>query len=171
MLHFRHSKIHPNLRATAQLAYILTDADCDYGRLFNVFIRFPNVSMTCPILVYWIVAIPIQMAFVFKGYDTFENSIRDFKSPWSLTWFLISKVWFLISKLISDFQVDFWYPTLIIFVPWKPYKTFWKTNETLKVLGVQPMKHKSWKIHVSITNEIHLKIQWNLFSWAMKTLW
>ena len=64
MLHFRHSKIHPNLRATAQLAYIVTDADCDYGRLFNVFIRYLNVSMTCPILVYWIVA--IHMAFVFS---------------------------------------------------------------------------------------------------------
>ena len=34
MLHFRHSKIHLNLKATAQLAYIVTDADCDYGRLF-----------------------------------------------------------------------------------------------------------------------------------------
>ena len=45
-----------------------------------------------------------------KGYDTFENSVRDFKSPWFLTWFLISKLWFLISKLISDFQVDFWFP-------------------------------------------------------------
>ena len=28
------SKIHPNLKATAQLAYIVTDADCDYGCLF-----------------------------------------------------------------------------------------------------------------------------------------
>ena len=45
-----------------------------------------------------------------EGYDTSENSVRDFKSPWFLTWFLISKLWFLISKLISDFQVDFWFP-------------------------------------------------------------
>ena len=34
MLHFQHSKIHPNLKATAQLAYRLKDADCDYGSLF-----------------------------------------------------------------------------------------------------------------------------------------
>ena len=34
MLHFRHSKIHPNLTATVQLAYIITDADCDCGSLF-----------------------------------------------------------------------------------------------------------------------------------------
>ena len=40
-----------------------------------------------------------------EGYDTFENSIQDFK----LLWFLISMPWFLISKLISDFQIDFWF--------------------------------------------------------------
>ena len=34
MLHFRHSKIHPNLKATAQLAYLVADANCDYRRLF-----------------------------------------------------------------------------------------------------------------------------------------
>ena len=51
MLHFRHSKIRPNLKATAQLAYIVTDADCDYGSLFS------NVSMTYPILVYLIVGL------------------------------------------------------------------------------------------------------------------
>ena len=34
MLHFQHSKIHPNLKATAQLAYIVTDADCYYWSLF-----------------------------------------------------------------------------------------------------------------------------------------
>ena len=48
MLHFWHSKIHPNLKATAQLAYIVTDTDCDNGS-FNDFIMFPNVSMTYPI--------------------------------------------------------------------------------------------------------------------------
>ena len=52
MLHFWHSKICPNLKPTAQLAYIVTDADCDYGRLFNVFITFPNVSMTYPDIPY-----------------------------------------------------------------------------------------------------------------------
>ena len=34
MLHFRHSKIHPNLQATAQPAYIVIHTDCDYGSLF-----------------------------------------------------------------------------------------------------------------------------------------
>ena len=36
ILPFQHSKIHPDLKATAhdQLAYIVTDADCDYARLF-----------------------------------------------------------------------------------------------------------------------------------------
>ena len=33
-----------------------------------------------------------------ERYDTFGNCVRDFKSPWFLTWFLISKLWFLISK-------------------------------------------------------------------------
>ena len=35
---------------TAQLAYIVTDADCDCGRYFNIFITFPNVSVTYPIV-------------------------------------------------------------------------------------------------------------------------
>ena len=43
-------KICPNLMLTAQLAYIVTDADCDCGRYFNVFIMFPNISMTYPIV-------------------------------------------------------------------------------------------------------------------------
>ena len=43
--------ICPNLKSTAQLAYIVSDADADCGRHFNVFITFPNVSMTCPIAV------------------------------------------------------------------------------------------------------------------------
>ena len=34
MLYFQQSKIHPNLKATAQLAYVVTDADCDYGSSF-----------------------------------------------------------------------------------------------------------------------------------------
>ena len=34
MLHFRHSEIRPNLKPTTQLSYIVTDADCDCGRLF-----------------------------------------------------------------------------------------------------------------------------------------
>ena len=34
------------------------------------------------------------------------HRIWDFKSPW----FLISKLWFLISKLISNLQIDFWFP-------------------------------------------------------------
>ena len=49
---------------TAQLAYIVTDADCDCGRYFNVFITFPNVSMTFPIVLWDYVA--IDMAFVLK---------------------------------------------------------------------------------------------------------
>ena len=38
-------KICLNLKLIAQLAYIVTDADCDCGRYFNVFITFPNISM------------------------------------------------------------------------------------------------------------------------------
>ena len=40
--------ICPNLKLTAQLAYIVTDADCDSGRYFNVFMMFSNVSMMDP---------------------------------------------------------------------------------------------------------------------------
>ena len=40
MLHFRHSKICLNLKSTAQLAYIVTDADGDCGGYFDVFIMF-----------------------------------------------------------------------------------------------------------------------------------
>ena len=55
-LHFRHSKICSNLKATARLAYIVTDADCVImGAHFTVFITFPNVSITHPVLVYSIV--------------------------------------------------------------------------------------------------------------------
>ena len=43
-------KIYPNLKLTAQVAYIVTDADCDCGRYFNVIIVFPNVSITYPIV-------------------------------------------------------------------------------------------------------------------------
>ena len=44
-------KICPNLKSTAQLAYIVTDTDSDCVRFFNVFIMFPNISMTYPITV------------------------------------------------------------------------------------------------------------------------
>ena len=47
MLHFRHPK---NLKLITQLAYIVTDADCDCGRYFNVFKTFSNISMTYPIV-------------------------------------------------------------------------------------------------------------------------
>ena len=57
MLHFQHSKICPNLKLTAPLAYIVTDADCDCGRYFNVFIMFPNVSMTYPIVLFSIMGL------------------------------------------------------------------------------------------------------------------
>ena len=50
ILHFQHSKNLPSLKSTAQLAYIVTDADCDCGRYFNVFITFLNVSMTYPVV-------------------------------------------------------------------------------------------------------------------------
>ena len=50
MLHFRHSKIHPDLKPTARLAYIATDADCDYRSLcqhfYNVSQRFYDVPYT-----------------------------------------------------------------------------------------------------------------------------
>ena len=47
MLHFWHSKIRPKLKANAQLAYIVMDADCDYGSLFyNVFKCFYDVPYT-----------------------------------------------------------------------------------------------------------------------------
>ena len=34
MLHFQHYKIRPNLKATALLPYIVTNADCDYRSFF-----------------------------------------------------------------------------------------------------------------------------------------
>ena len=37
-------KIYPNLKSTAQLAYIVTDADCDCGRYIYI-LTFPNISM------------------------------------------------------------------------------------------------------------------------------
>ena len=60
MLHFWHSKICPNLKATALLSYAVTDAECDYGRLFK---HFYNVSQyfydvyTYPIIVYLIMGL------------------------------------------------------------------------------------------------------------------
>ena len=42
-------KICPNMKLTAQLAYIVRDADSDSGRYFNVFIMFSNISMMDPI--------------------------------------------------------------------------------------------------------------------------
>ena len=44
-------KICPNLKWTTQLVFIVTDADCDCGRYFNIFITFPNISMMYPIAV------------------------------------------------------------------------------------------------------------------------
>ena len=50
MWYFWNSTIHLNLKATAQLAYIVTDADCDYGSLFltfyNVFQHFCDIPYT-----------------------------------------------------------------------------------------------------------------------------
>ena len=43
-------KICQNLKSTAQLAYIVTDTDCDCGRYFNVFVTFSNISITYPIV-------------------------------------------------------------------------------------------------------------------------
>ena len=34
MLHFQHSKMCPNLKPTAHLVYIVTDADFNCGKLF-----------------------------------------------------------------------------------------------------------------------------------------
>ena len=48
---FSTLRICPNLKSTAQLAYIVRDADCDCGRYFDIFIMFPSVSMTYPIAV------------------------------------------------------------------------------------------------------------------------
>ena len=48
MLYFPHSK---NLKPTAQLVDIVTDADCDYGRLFQHFYDVPNISKTYLIVV------------------------------------------------------------------------------------------------------------------------
>ena len=50
MLHFWHSEMYANLKSTAQLAYIVTDVDCDCERYFNIFITFSNVSVTYPIV-------------------------------------------------------------------------------------------------------------------------
>ena len=51
MLHFWYYKNLPNLKSTAQLAYIVTDIDSDCGRYYNVFIAFPNVYMMYSIAV------------------------------------------------------------------------------------------------------------------------
>ena len=48
MLHFRHST--PNLNLTTQLAYIVLDADYDYGRYFNVSMTFPIVLISIMVL-------------------------------------------------------------------------------------------------------------------------
>ena len=37
MLHFQHFKICPSLKPTAQLAYIVTDADCNYVPYTSIF--------------------------------------------------------------------------------------------------------------------------------------
>ena len=50
-------KICPNLEFTAQLAYIVTDTDSDRGRYFNIFIRFPNVSIMYPTAVISIIGL------------------------------------------------------------------------------------------------------------------
>ena len=39
-------KICPNLKLTAQLAYIVTDTDYDCGRYFNVSMTFPIVLIS-----------------------------------------------------------------------------------------------------------------------------
>ena len=57
LLHFQHSKLHPNLKPTAQLAYIVVGADCDCGKLFNIFIMFSIVSIKYPMLVYSIMTL------------------------------------------------------------------------------------------------------------------
>ena len=50
-------KTCPNLKSTAQLAYTVTDVHCDCGRYFNVFITFPNISMTYPLVLVLIMAL------------------------------------------------------------------------------------------------------------------
>ena len=50
-------------------SHVVTDVDCDFGRYFNTFIMFPNVSMTYPIVLtvfqLWNY-IAIDMVFVLK---------------------------------------------------------------------------------------------------------
>ena len=50
MLHFRHSKNLPKPKINRSASYIVTGADCDCGRYFNIFITLPNISMTYPIV-------------------------------------------------------------------------------------------------------------------------
>ena len=53
-------RICANPKLTAQLAHMVTDADSDCGRYFNVFITFPNVSMTYPIVLISIMGLYIH---------------------------------------------------------------------------------------------------------------
>ena len=43
-------KICPNLKLTAQIAYIVIDTDCDCGRYLYIFIMFPNIYIMYPIV-------------------------------------------------------------------------------------------------------------------------
>ena len=58
----------PKLKSTAQLAYIVTDTDSDCGRYFNVFITFPNISMTYPMAVISIMGLYSHQLGIFKAF-------------------------------------------------------------------------------------------------------
>ena len=58
-LQFQHHKICPNLKPTAQLAYIIAKQllIMIMGGYFNIFIMFPNIPMTYPIVVHLIMGL------------------------------------------------------------------------------------------------------------------
>ena len=57
------------------------------------------------------------------------------------------------------------------FYRWKLLEFFEKPMKRWCFMGCNPWNMKSWTIHVPITNEIHMNIQWNLFTWAIKIPW
>ena len=91
MLHFQHSKNLSKPEITTQLAYIVTETDCDCGRYFNIFIMFPNVLMTHPIVLISIMGLySHQHGICFKVF--IANSGKEFHQLVSNCVFYIRKI-------------------------------------------------------------------------------
>ena len=88
-------KICPNLKLTAQLAYIVIDADCDCRRYFNVLITFSNISMMHPIVLISIMGLySHQHGVCFKVF--IANDGKEFRQ-------LVSNCVFYIRKYYNNF--------------------------------------------------------------------